>query len=381
MPYYLETDDRELVKKLLHTNRCKECGGELEAFYNPVKGLPYLQCITNPDHEGIIREHREPRELNILTRREEMGKEYGEETTTALEQRRLPTSGALTESQALHILKLVYPDVPNDEIVRCAILCRDFGLHPLMKQVYIIKFGKQWVTVLGINATRQITANKGSFSYVDNTPRVMSKEEQETIMGEVDESKIWAITKLKTKTGLEAQGYGNYPRNENPYGTDKGNTRANMAFIRSERQAFSRLFPDALPQGVDVIDEVYLDMPSKVMVRINTTTGEITKQITDAESPPVAPESVSSPAEGEKSDIIPPEGKLEGEPASIDIDWLKENQSKAKFLDKTAISWLKSKANYQGLDFSGSLADIVSRMNKEQKDFLFKEIRDRVSMV
>ncbi len=64
----------------------------------------------------------------------------------------------------------------------------------------------------------------------------------------------------------------------------------------------------------------------------------------------------------------------------VDLVWLQENQRKARFPDKTVISWLKSKANYQGLDFSGTLADVISRMNKEQADFLCKEIESRASM-
>jgi len=302
--YYLEEDDRDLLSKLLHTNRCAECGGELETFYDLDKHLPYLQCQVNDNHEGIAKEYREPRELNIPTRRKELMEKHGAKVTTALEQRRLPTTGALTKTQAMDILKLVYPEVPEDEIIRCAMLCRDFGLHPLMKQVYIIKFGKQWVTVLGINATRQITALRGSFSYADNTPRVMTEREQKTILGEIDETKIWAITKLITKTGLEAQGYGNYPKSETPYGTDKGNTKANMAFIRSERNAFSRLFPEALPQGVEVIDEAYVDVPNKVMVKLNTKTGEIiegeSKEVDQSSETTESTQSLESERSGNK---------------------------------------------------------------------------------
>lgn len=276
MPYYLETDDRELLKKLRLTNVCAECGGELEALYDIKKHLPYLQCKSNPDHEGIAKEYREPGELNIPTRREQLVQEHGEVKTRALA--KVPTTGALTQSQAMHILKLVYPMVPEDEIVRCAILCRDFALHPLMKEVYIIPFGKGdkqvWVTVLGINATRKLMAQRGSFSYLDNTPRVMKEEEQRDIFGEVDPHNIRAITKLETKDGLKAQGYGSWPKDREPYGIDKGNSKANMAFIRSERNAFGRLFTDAIPQNVEIVDEAYIELPD-VDKKVVEATGEI----------------------------------------------------------------------------------------------------------
>lgn len=204
-----------------------------------------------------------------------MEETHGPEATTALAQ--LPRTGQLTETQAKRILSLVYPGVPEEEVVRCAILCRDYGLHPLMKEVYIIPFGqgdkRTWATVLGINATRKMMSQRGTFSYLDMTPRVMTEDEQKTIFGEVDDKNIVAITKLQTREGEKAQGYGRWPKNDEPYGTNKGNTKANMAFIRSERNAFGRLFTDALPLNVEVIDEAYADVPD--IGKVARETGEI----------------------------------------------------------------------------------------------------------
>ena len=207
-----------------------------------------------------------------------MEKSHGPETTRALA--KLPTKGQLTTDQAEHILSLVYPGCPKDEIVRCAILCRDFGLHPLMKEVYLIPFkdksGKEnYATVLGINATRKLMAQRGTFSYLDMTPRLMTDDEQSQIFGSVDAKNFVAITKLRTREGEEAQGYGKWPKDKQPYGTDKGNTIANMAFIRSERNAFGRLFTDAIPQNVDIIDEAYVEGVGAV----DKKTGEILEEV------------------------------------------------------------------------------------------------------
>lgn len=287
MPIYVEgTTTREDLEKLRKTNNCKVCGGWLNLFRVLTTGAIYLACADylRTQHEGIEREaSRYEMEgiaaLNIPKRREIMVEQFGKETTTALEKARLPMTGALTQPQAMHILKLVYPNVPEDEIVRTAILCRDFGLHPLMKEVYIIPFGegekRTWVTVLGINATRKMMSRQGTYSYLDNTPRVMREKEQVDIFGKVDKANIVAITKLRTRQGEAAQGYGRWPINKNPYGMDKGNTQENMAFIRSERNAFGRLFTDAMPQGIDVIDEAYVDIPD--IGKIDTSTGEITE--------------------------------------------------------------------------------------------------------
>ncbi len=240
-----------------------------------------------------------------------MEKEHGTEASRAVAT--IPKQGQLTQPEAMTILKLVYPNTPNEEIVRCAILCRDFGLHPLMKEVYIIPFKKKWkdkqekwheeenwVTVLGINATRKMMSQRGTFSYLDNTPRVMTKEEQESIFGEVDEANIVAITKLRTRKGEEAQGYGRWPKSKEPYGTDKGNNKANMAFIRSERNAFGRLFTDALPPGVEIVDEAYVEIPDVGKIEIGI--GEII----EAEATVIEPEEKPEPKPKAKAEKVSP---------------------------------------------------------------------------
>ena len=64
----------------------------------------------------------------------------------------------------------------------------------------------------------------------------------------------------------------------------------------------------------------------------------------------------------------------------VDILWLTDEMKRIKWAMPTFISWLNSKANYNGLDKSGSLKDITTRMNSEQRSFLVKEINDRLSM-
>ncbi len=293
MPHYLETDDRELLEKLRKAQVCAECGHKLGSFYDIRKHLPYLVCLSNPEHEGIAREYKPPAEdyESNIRRTVELENAVGMENTRALAN--IPKQGQLTQPQAKHILSLVYPGVPKDEIIRCAILCRDFGLHPLMKEVYIIPFGqgdkRTWATVLGINATRKIMSQRGTYSYTDDTPRLMTDKEQMRIFGEIDKFNIVAITKLRTKDGLEAPGYGRWPSDKAPYGMDKGNTKANMAFIRSERNAFGRLSPDALPVGVEVIDEAYVDVPD--VGKVDKLTGEVVEG-TAEELPDEEPELV-----------------------------------------------------------------------------------------
>ena len=175
---------------------------------------------------------------------------------------------SLTRAEAKEILLTIWPEAPEVEVLKAAMICAQYGLNPLMKHLFLIPFkrrekgmvvGEDWVTVLSIKVNRLIAHRCGDYSYLDFTPRVMNEDEQKRIFGEVDDTKIWAITKLKDSKGSEAQGYGNWPKDEEPYGVEKGNTKANMAFIRSERNALDRLFPGEMPQGVGVIDEQYIE--------------------------------------------------------------------------------------------------------------------------
>src|SRR3990172_6821806 len=63
----------------------------------------------------------------------------------------------ITKEQAMFLLKSIWPKAPETDIIKAAILCRQYGLNPLMRQVFLIQFDKEWAIVLGIKASRQIT--------------------------------------------------------------------------------------------------------------------------------------------------------------------------------------------------------------------------------
>lgn len=263
---------REDLLNLSKRNQCKECGERLELFIDstitPHKA--FLACTDwrRSRHEGIEREaSRYEMEglasLNIPTRREIMEQQFGKPTTKALDKYIGVVS--LTKLEAKEILVSVYPDAPEAEITRAVLLCASYGLNPLMKHVFLIPFnrkkegrivGTDWVTVLGIKAKRLLASRRGPYSYIDDTPRVMTDDEQKTRFGQVEPEKLWVITKGKDPaTGAEAAGYGFWPKNKEPYGIDKGNTAFNMAAIRSESQMVDRLRPGEMPEGIDVMPE------------------------------------------------------------------------------------------------------------------------------
>lgn len=180
----------------------------------------------------------------------------------------------ITKEYATYLLKTVWPGAPDDAVVKAALICSRYGLDPLLKEVSIIKFdkyagrgperrkiGEDWVPVLGIKASRKIARHalgRQRYSYLDG-PRVMTDQEQKDILGAVDPDRIWAITKLCV-AGAVYPGYGNWPKADMAYGSEKGNSQRNMAFIRSERNAIDRMVPGEMPEDIEVGDESFVPL-------------------------------------------------------------------------------------------------------------------------
>ncbi len=297
MPIYEEEGrlTKEDLLELTKRNQCKECGQRLDVFLDLDAHKAFLACTDwhRSHHEGIERpasryDMEGLASLNIPTRREIMNREYGQAKTKALDKYMGVVS--LTKPQAKEILVAVFPEAPESEITRAMILCANYGLNPLMKHVFLIPFnrkkngvvvGTDWVTVLGIKAKRLLASRRGPYSYIEGTPRVMTKEEQIKTFGQYEPDKLWVITKGKDPaTGAEAVGHGFWPKNKEPYGTDKGNTAFNMATIRSESQMVDRLRPGEMPEGIDVVPEEVIDA-----------------QFTVKEEPAPSPESEEAPKE------------------------------------------------------------------------------------
>lgn len=272
---------RESLEKIRRGSKCAVCGGRLSIFWDTEKHLAFVACYDWPDthHDGIAKAF-EYRELNIESRREEMTQQHGETKTRALDKYIGRT--ALTRPQAQEIMEILWPKAPIKDKVAAAILCASYSLNPLANHIFLIPFYNketkepEWARIWGIKAKRLLASRKGGYSYLDMSPRIMTEDEQVKVWGEVDEVNICYLTHLKDmKTGAEVYGYGKWPTDKNPYGTDKGNTKANMAGIRSESQALDRLRPAEMPSGFAVADEQYIEGEGRI---VDETTGEITEE-------------------------------------------------------------------------------------------------------
>ena len=408
MPYYPEDSSGDNLRKLIRENVCAECGRQLYAYLDE-DNKTYIACPT-PGHEGITKEYQPSKwaeaGLDSLTheaKEETMVQDLGEPTTRALVAKGLPLSGQLTRPQAREIVMEIWKDAPEIEVYKATALCADFGLHPLMRHIYLIKYnrynrdrqiiGEDWSIQLGIGATRLIAHRQHRFGYKDDTPRRMTKEEGEKILGDdyKPNENIYAITRLiDMDTKAEVTGVGAYGnREKDPKGMEKGNTRLNMACIRSERKAIDREYPAEMPTGYEVYDERYADTPSG---KVDTTSGEIVEEplpdgVVEGEFTETAPSGTPDPTgvveTVPESELWPEETpptqeqpRTEGKPA-IDMDWLKESLKTLKRSEKVTATWLVNKYRVQG----GLLKDVIDRLTPEQQQEFTKEILDRLEIV
>lgn len=291
------------AKEYCQRNQCLVCNGPVVIAFNKEYVLRCGDPAHGPEQWG--RPSSKPNMYQEANQIKRSAKEMAEQTENPTALSTIVHSGLLTQKRAAEIVRTFWPKAPDAEVTKAAILCESYGLNPLMKHVFLIPFKDQWALVMGISATRLIAQRQGDFSYLDDTPRVMTADEQVKAFGEVDQQKIWAVCKLKNvKTGATSIGRGNWPKGTPPQGTDKGNTAANMAFIRAERQALDRLCPGKMPANVEVMDESLVDLPDTVK-QVNTATGEIvegTAQQLPAASP--APAAPPPPTTGALSDDL-----------------------------------------------------------------------------
>jgi len=298
-------------------NVCGSCFGNLVVMCN--KDGYYLRCVNgcNLEEVGIDTawNHPSKREKECLAERNmsEMVMNVSADKAVAIRQYAL--TPRLNKEQAIEVLKTCWPKAPETDVMRAALLCATYQLNPLMKHVFLVPYGQgdkaTWSIQIGIGATRLAASRRGPVSFIDG-PRIMSQEEQKQIRGRIDSQRIWAITKLGGRNGATSVGYGSYGATETVQGEAKGNSRENMAMIRSERQALDRLYPAEMPMPADIetVDESFESAPLAAVegeYRDISDAKEIPPSV--AEKPAVAPK-ISTAEEIPTEKIIGPYPKL-----------------------------------------------------------------------
>lgn len=374
---------REDLFELRKKHICSVCRGALDVFLDVDMGKAFLACQDwrRSQHEGIERLAHPAFEPNILTRREDMTQELGETKTRALEKYAGVVS--LTKAQAMLILKTIWPEAPDVEVLKAAMTCAQYGLNPLNHHIFLIPFNKgesdeTWAIVMGIKAKRLLASRRGPFSYVDNTPRKMTDQEQQDTFGTTDSDRIWVMTKLRDPaTGAESVGYGFWLNKDKPKGENKGNTRFNMAAIRSESQALDRLRPGEMPQGIEAVEESTIESEFSVVDESHSSKPGVAEKTVPTGGGDKKGAGISATkGKAQNSAVAPPpaEDKVVGEGFTIDLTWLKEALQTLKWSEDTCKTFLIS---HYKVSPQGSLEDTLKRLTREQAEEFVKEIQSR----
>ena len=296
MPYYPPNQDKKELDHIRRTNQCAVCGGNVSVWFDSDKSKCFIACSDwlRTHHEGIAREALDL-EYNIETRRDILTQEHGQDK--AVELRQFDLASVFTKREdARKALAVLFPNAEGAspaEFEKAIGLCLDYGADPRLGEVFMIPYkvdmldaqgkavGKKTIyeTVRGIRFTRKVTRRKHKFSYLDDTPRLMTEAEEKRYYKTPDPERVRYITKIKDlQTGEDATGRGEWPMfrtwtdrqgthkvPNNPKGMDKGNSMENMAAIHSERNAYDLLYPTDLPQNVRVFDENTVDAQFRVV--------------------------------------------------------------------------------------------------------------------
>mgnify|MGYP001589901997 FL=1 len=282
------------LQKTAGNNECSVCGGMLTVAF--LDGQLRIRCGNDKAHQGHRKiksysqmyDEGEAIPISIANNIERKRRREMKERATTLGLVKFQGVTKLSQAEAHIVVKSIWPDAPDLEVLKAAVLCRDFKINPLNPRtpIFLICYNKgketeTWSLQLGIGTKRWLASHQGTRppSYVDG-PRIMTDAEQKAIRGEVDDAKWWAITVVE-RDGNRYPGYGSFGKKDAVKGADKGNNPQNMAFTRSESAALHRMDPGGVPD-VEVVDETYIR--------------EITPEAPQLEQPAARP---ASPAPGE----------------------------------------------------------------------------------
>ncbi len=191
---------------------------------------------------------------------------------------------ATSYNNAMQILTAWYPAAPDAEKIKAAQLIWYHRVPP--NKIYLIPYKNagraksrgcecvkfpcphidvyDWSTVMAIDAKRIIASKGRALSYVfdnDEFPRPMIEAEEIKHYKSTNSEMVRAICKIKdVRSGAVGFGIAEMPKTATVQGRDKGNSVKNMAEIRAESKALSRL-PGVEMPDVEVIDERYVEEP------------------------------------------------------------------------------------------------------------------------
>jgi len=408
------TDEQyEEMKKIVATQVCAQCGGELTIRTNPETGNLEVWCPHNPDHHGYVER---------LTYTQAMRR--GEEVHPAIRaniERKMILPGGQPVGVALSMIQTRFPRADMDEPSAALFLwdCVRLDLDPLLGEIFPATFKTKAKDGIEKRVVQPIISEDGWLSLAARScaeawagpPKTMRLEEylqtQDAYKGKpytevkeiakeikVDlckdpEAYVWVA--IGHRKGQEdTVTYGWYKKSEE--GVVAKNLPGNQARVRAIKRWVREVFPEAkarmkemtatwMERAGDVRDirnvieaEYHIvteEPPPKPGV--GEKTSEAAKKVGAAAptKPKAQTEKVeTSPTAEEKTETI------EGDGFSIDLDWLNESLNALKWSEEATRTFLVS---HYKIDGTGTIPDMLKRLTRAQAEDFTSEINRRLA--
>jgi len=411
----------EEMKQIVATQVCAQCGGELTIHSNVDTGKLGVWCPYHPDHHGYV-------ERETYTQALRRGEEVHPAIRDKIERKMILPGGQPIEV-ALSMIQTRFPRADMDEPSAALFLwdCVRLDLDPLLGEIFPVSFKTTAKDGTKKIVVQPLISEDGWLSLAARAcpnewagpPRTMRLEEylqtQDAYKGKpytevkeiakeikVDlckdpEAYVWvAVGHRKDQDDVAT--YGWYKTSESKKKDKEGkeyelstparDLPGNQARVRAIKRWVRETFPEAkakmkemtatwMERAGDV-----RDIQKVIEAEYHIVTEEPPPQLKGdkkvgekaGEAAPRKARAQATKAETAPTEEKPPEGVIEGEGFTINLDWLKESQETLKWSEDTMLTFIISQYKVSGTSITGAL----SKLTREQAEDFTRQINKRV---
>jgi len=393
----------EEMKRIVATQVCAQCGGELAIRSNPETSTLEVWCPHNPDHHGYV-------ERETYTQAFRRGEEVHPAIRANIE-RKMILPGGQPVGAALSMIQTRFPRADMDEPSAALFLwdCVRLDLDPLLGEIFPATFKSKARDGTEKKVVQPIISEDGWLSLAARScaeawagpPKTMRLEEylqtQDDYKGKtyteikeiardikVDlcrdpEAYVWVA--IGHRKGQEdTVTYGWYKKSEE--GVVAKNLPGNQARVRAIKRWVREVFPEAKARMKEMT-ATWMERAGDVRDIQSVIEAEY-HIVTEEPHPEAGPEGTIKPRAQTKKPVAPPAAEekphkaIEGEGFSIDIEWLNESIKSLKWSEVAVRTFLIS--HYQ-VDGAGTIPDVIKRLNRTQAGNFTNEINARLSQI
>ena len=399
----------EEMKQIVATQVCAQCGGELTIHSNVDTGKLEVWCPYHPDHHGYV-------ERETYTQALRRGEEVHPAIRDKIERKMILPGGQPVEV-ALSMIQTRFPRADMDEPSAALFLwdCVRLDLDPLLGEIFPATFKTKAKDGTEKKVVQPIISEDGWLSLAARScakdwagpPRTMRLEEHlqmqdaykekpytevKEIAKEIKadlckdpEAYVWvAIGHRKDEDDTIT--YGWYKKSEE--GVVAKNLPGNQARVRAIKRWVRETFPEAKAKmkemtatWMDRAGDVR-DIQKVIEAEYHIVTEEPPPQLKGdkkvgekaGEAAPRKARAQATKAETAPTEEKPPEGVIEGERFTINLDWLKESQETLKWSEDTMLTFIISQYKVSGTSITGAL----SKLTREQAEDFTRQINKRL---